>query len=295
MNKKMKVNYHVDKLVLVYQIPETFMTYVISSISTPQFLTTSSADNVFIFSQKYMAVNYTCPIYIVEHVNRKGEHVKIAEFRNDIQQAVTVTVDNKLFYSGNLNLLYEFEDMFNLELHKIHKLDVACDSNVNLPKKLNDFIHRPDCTLKRNGTKLPTTAKGNQIVGTKVVPNIKTIIGRERAKPSFYYQLRTSSSHQPIIYRGYNKSQELSDKSHKTYIEQANGFDDVIYRFEVSITGLDLKQRSKKDPTLSFEFVYRHIVDMNSLKELFIKYINRIANLWVGKKRYQISEILRLE
>lgn len=291
----MKVNYHIDKLVLVYQIPETFMPYVISSISTPQFLMTSSADNVFIFSQKYMAVNYTCPIYIVEHISEKGEHVKIAEFRNDIQQAITVTVDNKLFYSDNLNLLYEFETIFNLELQKICKLDVACDSNINLPKKLNDFLHRSDCTLKRMGTKLPTTAKGNQIVGTKVMPNIKVTEGREQAKPSFYYQLRTSGNRNPIIYRGYNKSLEISEKSHKTYIEEANGFDDVIYRFEVSIIGRDLKQRSKKDPALSFEFVYRHLVDMDFLKELFIKYINRIANPWVGKTRYRISEILRLE
>ena len=291
---KLKVNYHVDKLILVYQIPETFMAYVVSSISMPQFLMTSS-DKVFIFSPKYMAVNYTCPIYIVERINENGENVKIAEFRNDIHQAITVTVDNKLFYSDNLNLLYEFEAMYNLEFQNIIKLDVACDSNLNLPKKLNDFLHRPDCTIKRMGTKLPTTPKGNQIVGTKIMQNIKMTNGREQAKPSFYYQLKTSGSRNPIIYRGYNKTQEISEKSHKTYIEEANEYGDIIYRFEVSILGRDLKQRSKKDPTLSHDFVYRHLIYMDFLKELFIKYINRIVNLWIGKTRYRVSEILRLE
>lgn len=44
----MKVNYHIDKLVLVYQIPEDFMAHVNRFISTPDFLMTSIT-NVFIY------------------------------------------------------------------------------------------------------------------------------------------------------------------------------------------------------------------------------------------------------
>lgn len=288
----MKVNYYVDKLVLVYQIHEDFMSNVIDSISLP---IATPTDNIFIFSQKYMSVNYTCPIFIVEHISEEGEYIKIAEFRNDIHQAITLTVDNKLFYSGNLNLIYEFETVFNLSLLKINQIDIACDSNINLANKLNDIIHRPGCIIKRPGTKLPITEKGNQIVGTKVLPNIKVVNERERPKASFYYQLRTSVNRRPIIYRGYNKTQEISNMSHKTYIEEANGFDDVIYRFEVSIIGGDLKRRSKKDQSLIFENIYQHIEDKIFLQGLFKKYINRIANLWIGKRKYRISEILRLE
>lgn len=242
-----------------------------------------------------MAENYKCPIFIVEYITANQENIKIAEFRNDIKQAITVHVDNKLFYSGNLNLLYEFEKSFNLTLQKIRQLDVACDSNINLPKKLNDFIHRPDCILKRIGTKFPTTAKGNQIVGTKVLPNLKMTGEREVPKASFYHQLLTSGNRRPIIFRGYNKTDEITQKSHKKYIEEANGFADTIYRFEVSIIGRDLQQRAKKDERCSIEFVYHHLEDEDFLKELFTKYVNRIANLWIGNKRYSISEILRLE
>lgn len=294
MNKKKKVNYHIDKLILVYKIPEDFMAHVMNSVESPDFMM-PSFPKVFIFSRKYISINYTCPIFILEYRDTNGNIVKIAEFRNDIVNAITLTVDNKLFYCGNLNLLYEFEAMYNLELHKIIQLDIACDSNINLPKKLNDFMHRPDCTIKRMGTKLPATEKGNQILGTKVLPNIKTINDREVAKPSFYFQLWTSGNRRPLIYRGYNKTREIFEKSHKTYIEEANGFDDVIYRFEVSILGGDLKRRSKKDPNLTFENVYRHLEDKVFLKELFIKYINRIANLWIDNRRYRISEILHLE
>lgn len=294
MNKKKKVKYHIDKLVLVYRIPEHFMTEVIGCGITTEFLMTPTS-NVFIFSQKYLSVNYTCPIFILEYRDEKGETIKIAEFRNDIQHGITLTVDNRLFYSGNLNILYDFEAAYNLTLEKIVQIDVACDSNINLGSKLNDTIHRSDCTVKRPGTKLPTTERGNQIVGTKVIPNIKVVDERERPKVSFYYELRTSGSRRAIKYRGYNKSQEISAKSHKTYIEEANGYEDVIHRFEVSIFGGDLRRRSKKDPSLSFENVYRHLEDKSFLQELFIKYVNRIANLWIGKRRYRISEILRLE
>lgn len=294
MNKKIKVNYHIDKLVLVYKIPEDFMAQVINATTTPDFLMTPDS-YIFIFSQKYMAVNYTNPIYILEYRNGGEDKVKIAEFRNDIHQAITMTIDNQLFYSGNLKILYHFEKIYNLTLENIVQIDVAYDANLNLPKKLNDFMHRSDCTVKRIGTKLPTTEKGNQIIGTKVIPNIKKINAKEMPKPSFYYQLKTSGNRRPIIYRGYNKSQEISDKSHKTYIEKANGFEDTIYRFEVSIFGRDLRQQSKKDQDLSMKNVYLHLDDKDFLKELFIKYINRIANLWIGKRRYRISEILRLE
>lgn len=289
----MKVNYHIDKLVIVYQIPEDFMSRVVSSISTLDFLITHTS-NIFIFSQKYMSVKYTNPIYILEYNNGK-ENIKIAEFRNDIQQAITVTVDNKLFYSGNFNLLYDFENIYNLTLEKIVQVDVACDCNLNLPRRLNDFIHRPDCVVKRMGTKLPVTEKGNQIVGTKVMPNIKITNEKERPKASFYYQLKSTGTRRPIIFRGYNKTQEIKDKSHKTYVEKANGFDDVIYRFEVSIIGRDLKRHAKKCHGYSVEDVYRHLDDEVFLKELFITYVNRIGNLWIGKIRYSISEVLRLD
>lgn len=295
MNKKLQVKYHADKLVLVYQIPETFMTTVTNSVSFSDLMLIQQNYNVFIFTPKYMSENYTCPTYKAEYVNPRGEHILIAEFRNDIYQAITMRVDNKLFYTGNLNLLYKFEEAFNLSLQKIIQLDVACDSNINLPKKLNDFIHRPDCELRRIGSKLPSTAKGNQVVGTKVLPNIKMTAAREMPKASFYYQLMTSGNRRPVVFRGYNKSEEISQKSHKKYIEEANGFGDTIYRFEVSIVGRDIRQRAKKDERCSLEFVYRHLTDQDYLKELFVKYVNRIANLWVGKCRYKISEILRLD
>lgn len=294
MNKKLKINYHIDKLILVYQIPENFMEHVISFTSTPDLMLVPYY-NVFIFNKKYISVNYTCPIYILEYRDDKGDNIKIAEFRNDIHNAITFTVDNKIFYSGNLNLVYKFEALYNLNLEKIIQVDIACDSNINLANKLNGTLHRPDCIIKRPGTKLPVSEKGNQIVGTKVIPNIIMTKMRERPKASFYYQLKTSGNRRPIVYRGYDKTEEISNKSHKTYIEDANGFDDVIYRFEVSIIGRDLKLRAKKDQSLSFENVYRHLIDKEFIRELFIKYINRIANLWIGKRKYRISEILRLE
>lgn len=270
MNKKLKVCYHLDKLVLVYQIPDIFMSDIVNSMFLPDPILSPSSSNVFIFSQKFMSVNYTCPIFIVEYRTANEEHIKIAEFRNDILNAITLTVDNMLFYSDNLNLLYEFESYFNLTLEKIVQLDVACDSNLNLPKKLNDFIHRPECVLKRIGTKLPTTEKGNQIVGTKILPNIKVTSEKERPKASFYYSIRTSGNRRPIIFRGYNKSQEISEKSHKNYIEEADGFGGIIYRFEVSIPGRDLRQRAKKDERMSLEFIYNNLVEETCLKEIFI-------------------------
>lgn len=293
MNSKLQVNYSIDKLILVYSVPNCFM----SLINNDDSLTDSyfGRTNVFIFTRKYCKRKYVVPRYVVEYRVSENETIKIGEFKPDIEQSITFEVDNALFYLGRLYLLYELEESFNLKFESILQFDVACDSNHNLPRKLNNMMHRSDCTVSRRGTKLPVTENGNQVIGTKVLKNIKVLTKREKNVPSYYFQIKYSGSRRPIIYRGYNKSKEISEKSHKNYIIESCCISGTIYRFEVAINGYDIKRQSKRKNGYSIEYIYRHLEDKMFLKDIFVQYINRIATLNINGRSYRISEILRLE
>ncbi len=293
MNSVLKVNYHIDKLNLIYKTPGDFLNY----INSDYFLSQSffNETNVFIFNQKVYATKYVVPRYLMEY--RISEHfvIKLGEFKQDIKDAITLEVDNRFLYSDRFELLYKFEELFGLELLKIAQIDVACDSNHNLPRKLNDVMHKSNCTITRKGTKLPLTEKGNQIIGTRVSQNIKTLANMERPNHSFYYSLRTSGSRTPVRYRAYNKGLEIKEKSHKDYIKEKNGFGDSIYRIEVSVKSYELKMLSRKKSGYTLEYIYQNLNNSDLLREFFIQYLNRIGTLTIDGKRIKISEILRLE
>lgn len=294
MNSVLRMNYHVDKLVLSYKIPENFMSHVESyDPFTQSFLSMDS--NVFIFTRKIFATRYVIPIYMLEYRIAPTESVLIGEFKPDIELGITLTIDNKLLYSDHLSLIYKFEESFGLELIKIVQIDVACDSNHNLPRKLNEIMHQSNCTITRRGVKLPLTDKGNQILGTKVSRNVKVLTSKERPIHSYYFELRTSGSRRPLLLRAYDKAREISEKSHKDYVKEKNGFGDHIYRLEVSAHSYDLKKQSKNKSGFTIEHIYRNLCNLDFLKEFFISFINRFATLNINNRRYKISEILRLE
>lgn len=294
MKSVLKINYHVDKLVLCYKIPESFIPHVESYDPFAQsFLSMDS--NVFIFTRKIFATKYVIPIYMLEYRVTPTESILIGEFKPDIEQGITLTIDNRLLYSDYLSLIYKFEESFGLELIKIVQIDVACDANQNLPRKLNETMHKTNCNITRRGTKLPTTDKGNQILGTKVSQNIKAITCKERPNQSFYFELHTSGSRRPILYRAYDKGREIAERSHKDYITEKNAFGDSIYRFEVSVNSYELKKQSRNKSGFTVEDIYHNICNPDFLKQFFIRYINRLGTLTIDNRRFRISEILRLE
>lgn len=121
-----------------------------------------------------------------------AEAVVIGEFRNDIQYSITLDVDNRFLYSGQLHKLYEFEQTYSLSFGYIKYLDVCCDANQNLPRKLNTIMHSPECEVGRRGAKKELTSKGNQRLGTKLSDNLKTLTASERPAVSYYFYMKPS-------------------------------------------------------------------------------------------------------
>lgn len=292
MNKKLEVEYNIDKLILVYEIPETFMNVIneeslIADIFAPS--------NVFIFTKKFYRTSYIVARYELSwRAFGDCNTIKIGEFRNDIEGCITLTVYNEILYSKHLHLLYEFERKYGLHFLKLTQLDVCCDASNDLPRKLNAIMHDKCCEVTRRGKKKHLTEHGNQYLGVRTTANIK-LLGdkRERPAPSYYYELKSSGAKRPIILRGYNKTNEVGATSGKDYILNQYTFSPV-HRLEVSVSCYDLTKLTKSKTGWSHEYIYLHLEDKGLLHEFFCRFLNRFAILTINGQKFSISGFLRL-
>lgn len=293
MKTKLKVSYNVDKLSIIYETDSDFQTVMDTQDLLMEYITGVSS-TVFIFTRTPSKIERKVPAYDVSY-STGGCAVKMGDIRCDLVGAITLDIDNAFLYSGRLNLLYDFERTYSLRFANIKYLDVCCDSNQNLPRKLNTVMHSPECEVSRRGGKKILTEKGNQRLGIKVMDNIKTLSRPERPAVSYYFYLKPSGCKRAVTLRCYNKSDEIDRVSHKTYVRDAFGYEGNIYRLEVSTFWYELTKRSKTQSGWSHEHIYRHLTDTSFLRSFFISYLNRFSTLKINNRSMRLSQILCLE
>lgn len=291
MQSQLLMTYHIDKLTLIYKVPTNFNCGI--NTEYDMFVQPSM---VFISRPVYSKLPYIVRYYELYYQDGNKDFL-IGKFKRDLEDAITLEIDNRFLYTGRLDLLYAFETQFGLELFKIKQLDLCCDSNQNLPRKLNDAMHRSDCTVTRKG-RFKVTDKGNQILGAKVSNNVKRLPGKDRERPStsYYMEVHPSGSKQALKLRCYNKTEEIETKSQKHYIEDSCSFSGTIFRLEVSLSCQVISRQMKnKTGNWTHQEIYRNLTNIDFLKELFKFHLNRIATLTIKNKRFSISEFLRLK
>lgn len=314
MQSKLCVEYNVDKLELTFEIPynfqfpekrEVFINNVQNDSISKKIELWNCNPNLpssLVFmcltdinhNGKYQVKSPSLKLYCLY----LGQNHYIGLIKTHMIGAVRLCVDNRFLYSGLLYLLYELEKAFGIEFKKVSSLDICCDSNQNLPKKLNDTLHSSRCEVYRLGRRkdqLPLTTAGNLILGTKVAKNIKVLQNYERAAPSYVFTLTNAGSKVPMKLRGYNKSSEIREKSKKDYIEEALPFYGNIHRLEIAVISYDLTLQSKNKKGYSHRFIYEHLTDKAFLKSFFIQFINRFYQLKIEGKKTSISKLLRLD
>lgn len=286
------VNYNIDKLILRFEIPDGFLTAINEQSHLAEIL---NASDIFIFTRRYYKVKYMIDRYILGWQCAGSPVIEIGEFRNDIEGCITLTVNNEFLYSGKLDLLYRFEEVYGLTFSKFINLDVCCDASCDLPRKLNSILHNPECLISRRGSKIPMTEKGNQYLGCRITDNVKiTTNNKEYSTPSFYFQLMTSGCRKATLLRCYNKSKEVARKKAKQYILDKYDFSPV-HRHEVSISCGELTNLSKSKAGWSQRYIFDHLSDKDFLKEIFLKYLDRFATLTIKGGKRKISEVLCLD
>lgn len=315
MKTKLHVNFFIDKLEVVYELPayfETALTKVF--IPTPPKNAspgsskelwnlnpvTTPLPKVFILTREVRNQGpypFKSPDFLLFCLE-DGPEQFIGSIKTHLEHAWVLRIDNRFLYSDELHLIREFESAFDLDFKRIKSLDLCCDSNHNLPKKFDDMLHQRNCSVTRPGRKkdkLALTESGNQKLGIKVVPNLKVLTEYERGEPSYYYFLTNSGGKKPMVLRGYNKLSEISEKSNKNYIAEKNGFKNNIHRLEISLTSYDITYQSKNKKGWSHTYIYEKLENQGFIRTFFIELLNRFFKLKKDGKSISISKFLRLE
>ena len=294
MKTKLQVAYNVDKLSLIYRVPITFFNDIAHENPLSDYIYGTTTSTVFICTQKYSRIQRTIPSYTLSYMSG-AESIVIGEFRNDIQDSITLDLDNRFLYSGLLHKLYEFEQTYSLSFGYIKYLDVCCDANQNLPRKLNTIMHSPECEVSRRGGTKELTERGNQRLGVKISDNLKTITASERPPVSYYYYLKPSGCRRPVKLRCYDKKHEIEQISHKDYISDALGYSESIHRLEVSTYWCELSQQAKRKSGWTHKYIYNHLADKTFLRDFFIRYIDRFYTLKINGRKTSVSKFLCLD
>ena len=127
----------------------------------------TSFDPHFVLDEQYSTRKRTTPFYRVSYRSDEGMFF-IGQFRNDTVGSITLDVDNEFLYSGHLDVLYQFERVYGLTFTHIRLFDVCCDSNQNLPRKLNETLQSKEYDVCRRGSRKTLTDKNNQELGIKI-------------------------------------------------------------------------------------------------------------------------------
>lgn len=288
INKKLQFQYHLDKLHINYNYNDSFIRLINDSINT-------FFKHPFSFNPINKHLSFK--MYEVMYCE-SDELVKIGIISFSHSDCVILEVDNRLLYSDKLFLVHRFADSCNLDFDTFSKIDICCDSNVDLPFKLNRLLHSSNYTIKRRSRGL-LTKKGNINLGYKIIPNVKTIKEKEN-KPTTYYftSLKTSRCYTKVKLVGYNKSAEVESESNKRYIIDSLPFGhDVVHRLEVRTYGYEMTC-SKID----IHDLYAHIPCYDYWERIFLFYLNRFFEFHEndgdkkgGKvKKHRASDLLRL-
>lgn len=293
MNTKPIVEYNIDKLSLIYEASPSFFQALESGTDVYEYIT-HTASTVFIFIPQIYASHHKIKNYELT-MCYGAEHIKVGNIACAYEDAIRLDIDNRFLYSGWLSALYDFEAYYSLSIRAVDKLDVCCDANQNLPRKLNEMMHSKSCEVSRRGARKDMTDKGNQRLGVKIMDNIKSIARREQPQVSYNFNLTPSGCKKPITLRTYNKTLEIENVSKKHYILDSLGFEaKTVYRLEVSTYWRDLSIQAKRKNGWSHEFIYRNLTNKDFLRDFFIRYINRFSTLTIDGKRISISDFLCL-
>lgn len=205
---------------------------------------------------------------------------------------VILEVDNRLLYSDGLEKVYLFAHRFCLEFQTFSKFEMYCDSNVDLPGKLNRLLRSGAYDITRRRVTM-LNERGNLDLGVKIIPNIVFVEGeRERRYPTYNFTpLKTSGCGKcPVKLVGYNKSVEVACSSHKQYILDALPFgDDVVHRLEIRTCGYEMMRNGVNSAQLFY-----NLNNEDSVKVLFIGYLNRFFEFNKDGRKHTASELLRM-
>lgn len=171
----------------------------------------------------------------------------------------------------------EMENKQRLKFHNLTRLDLACDDNKNLSKRLIRAIRDEALIPIVNGTKIKDR--------DKLLEDI-LYIGVGSCKRIKEYNLIVQQKNGDLRLAAYNKKREIENSSGKQYIAEANGNPNYLFRLEVRVNGDTLREYFQH---VGIEYNPMLLCNEDFLWRLFLDFSNRVLRFQTVKGRQSLD------
>ncbi len=170
---------------------------------------------------------------------------------------------NNVLYNGEWILYKEaFKDL-KLLVNHITRIDLANDSNINICKRYLKIINDTNNEIIINNTLIKDR--------NKLLESPYFYVRGSLDNPYQDFTINFISKDKSLKLIGYNKTNEISEHSHKTYQIKNSFKNETIYRLEVSITAKQLNREDFETSKLLED------LETNRYQEkLFDKYLRKL-------------------
>lgn len=215
-----------------------------------------------------------------EDVDKVVGYLRSGSF-NPNRQLVYLTFENAALYSWILQARFYVESALGLIFHRVSKIDIAVDFDLNIQKRLIALLKTTPYDIIVNGR----VANRKSVKGLNVHA-YDINLDRMFAHP----ELSISNDDSTLQMKTYNKRKEIEEASGKTYITEYTGFAGTHYRLEVTCKNYKRLLPSLKALGIDDIILYTQLDNDKTLKALFCDILNRLIYLRKGRKQLNIID-----
>lgn len=220
---------------------------------------------------------------------------QIAQLKFGLYTDISVTkhyvyfkVSNQVLYKPNqLKTILELPNVLGLVFNNYTSIDLAIDSNVNFTSLIKRMIRNKAITTIINGKAIKDRKKVLQGVSFQYSTTLERL---KHAAITIKQKKAISNKQNGITIQAYDKKAEIEQNSDKRYILDFYGHPKRLYRLEVRLHYIELKEYFSK---VNGEPIYETMTNQELLQGLFFYHLSAVLRFTQGRKKLDWPTLIK--
>ena len=220
---------------------------------------------------------------------------QIAQLKFGLYTDISVTkhyvyfkVSNQVLYKPNqLKTILELPNVLGLVFNNYTSIDLAIDSNVNFTSLIKRMIRNKAITTIINGKAIKDRKKVLQGVSFQYSTTLDRL---KHATITIKQKKAISNKQNGITIQAYDKKAEIEQNSDKRYILDFYGHPKRLYRLEVRLHYIELKDYFSK---VNGEPIYETMTNQELLQDLFFYHLSAVLRFTQGRKKLDWPTLIK--
>ena len=220
---------------------------------------------------------------------------QIAQLKFGLYTDISVTkhyvyfkVSNQVLYKPNqLKTILELPNVLGLVFNNYTSIDLAIDSNVNFTSLIKRMIRNKAITTIINGKAIKDRKKVLQGVSFQYSTTLDRL---KHATITIKQKKAIRNKQNGITIQAYDKKAEIEQNSDKRYILDFYGHPKRLYRLEVRLHYIELKDYFSK---VNGEPIYETMTNQELLQDLFFYHLSAVLRFTQGRKKLDWPTLIK--